>query len=218
MHNPADTDANEPAQSGRREYHRAPWTGNLDEKELQRPGSMLLAALVQCANERRHQMQDLARELGVTYGYINQLRSGLRNTSQISDDFALACARYLGVPRLTVLMLAGRLTIDDAFEPDRMLANEVPRALEYVTKDPEWGPLVTREVRAASCETQFLVVRLYESATGKKLLPDRLNVQTLAEDLRRLRIEMERRQKLFDAYVEKKNAKSNEGPEAAASD
>src|SRR5690606_21922382 len=52
-----------------REYRRIPWSGNLDEVELSRPGGLLLAALIRCANERRQQLNEMAKELGVTYGY-----------------------------------------------------------------------------------------------------------------------------------------------------
>jgi len=201
---------NEPSdvESSPREYHRTPWSGNLDEAELNRPGGLLLAALIRCANERRQQLNDMSRELGVTYGYVNQLRTGLRQTSQISDDFALACARYLNVPRLSVLMLSGRITPEDAFESDETVASEIPRAISYLCEDPEWGALVPPEVREGSYRAQFLVVRLYEEATGKKLLPERLNIRTLAEEIRKLQVLQEQRQKAVDAYVAKKRSES----------
>jgi hypothetical protein len=54
-------------------YERTPWCGNFSEEELDRPGGLLLAALIKCANDRRLLFKDMAKELGVTYGYINQL-------------------------------------------------------------------------------------------------------------------------------------------------
>jgi transcriptional regulator with XRE-family HTH domain len=200
------------AEAAPREYHRVPWSGNLDEAELNRPGGLLLAALIRCANERRQQLNDMSRELGVTYGYINQLRNGLRQTNQISDDFALACARYLGVPRLTVLMLSGRITPEDAFESEEVVASELPRALAYLCEDPEWGPLVPPEVRTGSYRTQFLVVRLYEETTGKRLLPERLNARTLAVEIEKLQALQEQRREAVDAYVAKKRNDGGEAP------
>jgi len=188
-----------------RQYHRIPWNGNLDERELNRPGGLLLAALIRCANDRRQQLNDMARELGVTYGYINQLRNGQRHTNQISDYFALACARYLCVPRLTVLMLSGRLTPEDAFESEDLVANELPRAMSYLCDDPEWGPLVPPDVRNGSYQAQFLVVRLYEQTTGKRLLPERLDIQTLSKDIKKLMKLQHQRQLAVNAYVAKKH-------------
>lgn len=188
-----------------RQYHRIPWNGNLDERELNRPGGLLLAALIRCANDRRQQLNDMSRELGVTYGYINQLRNGQRHTNQISDHFAIACARYLGVPRLTVLMLSGRLTPEDAFESEEMVASELPRAMSYLCEDPEWGPLVPPEVRNGSYRAQFLVVRLYEQSTGKRLLPERLDIQALSKEIKKLMKLQHQRQLAVDAYVARKH-------------
>lgn len=194
----------EAAEGASREYNRTPWSGNLDEAELDRPGGLLLAALIRCANERRQQLSDLARELGVTYGYISQLRAGLRPTNQVSDDFALSCSHYLGVPRMTVLMLAGRIAPEDAFESQEVLAAQIPRAMSYVCDDPDWGPLVPPEVRDSSPEAHFLVVRLYEEATGKRLLPERLNPQTLAAEIQKLQALRQKRQAAVEAYIASK--------------
>jgi len=170
----------------KKEYNRVPWSGNLDEGELSRPGGLLLAALISCANERRQQLQDMARELGVTYGYINQLRNGIRNVSQVSDDFALQCARYLAVPRLTVLMMSGRVSPEDVFEHKEMMAAEISRAMSYICDDPQWGHLVTPELRKASLESQYVLVRLYEQAAGKRLMDNHLNAETLAKEIQKL--------------------------------
>lgn len=203
------------AAEGAREYHRTPWSGNLDEAELDRPGGLLLAALIRCANERRQQLSDLARELGVTYGYLSQLRTGLRPTNQVSDDFALSCCHYLGVPRMTVLMLAGRIAPEDAFESQEVLAAQIPRAMAFVCDDPDWGPLVPPEIRDSSPEAHFLVVRLYEEATGKRLLPDRLNPQTLAAEIQKLQALRQKRQAAVDAYIASKK-RSDTSPPAPA--
>lgn len=193
-----------------REYKRIPWSGNLDEAELERPGGLLLAALIRCANERREQLNDMARGLGITYGYINQLRNGVRQVSQISDDFALACAHYLGVPRLTVLMLAGRISPADAYEPEALAAAEIPRAMKFMCDDPEWGPMIPPEVRAGSHATQFLILRLYEQATGKVLLPERLSTSTLAAEIEKLQELQATRRRQVAEYVARKARETTE--------
>ena len=170
-----------------RDYERIPWSGNLDEVEISRPGGLLLAALITCANERRLQLNDMASELGVTYGYINQLRNGIRKVSQVSDEFALACSYFLGIPRLTILMLAGRLNPEDLFEQDNMLAAEVSRAMGFICDDLVWGHLITPELRSGSEHSQFAVVKLYEAATGKVLMDKSLQFATLSAEITKLR-------------------------------
>ena len=60
--------------SKKTDFRNIPWCGNLDEIEVHRPGGLLMAALIRHANEHQIQLNELAKELGVTYGYINQLR------------------------------------------------------------------------------------------------------------------------------------------------
>lgn len=183
----------------------AAWSGTLDENEMNKAGGLLLAALTACATQRGHQFPQLAAELGVTYGYIAQLRSGLRQTAQISDDFALACARYLGVPRLTVLMLSGRITPQDHFESDELAANEVNRAFDFICTDKTWGPLMTEELRASSIESRFAVVRLYEKATETVLMKKATNAQTLAAEILKLhKLQEQRKEQVFEASAGRK--------------
>lgn len=189
--------------SSKRESPRNPWNGNLDEAELARPGGLLLAALIRTADERRQQLNDMARDLGVTYGYINQLRNGLRKVDQISDGFALSCAQYLGVPRMTVLMLAGRVKPEDLFEHQEMLVTEVDRAMSFLTTDPVWGPMITPELRGTGVESRFGLVRLYEEATGKVLMDKRLKPETLAGEVEK-----------FQALLSQRHQQL-QGPEAA---
>ena len=136
-----------------------------------------MAALQNCANERGQTLREMADELGVTYGYISQLANGNRSVNQISDRFAEACALYLMRPRLTVLIMAGRITPKDAYESEELLVGEIPRAMEYICKDPEWGPFITPQIRALDTMSHFAIVRLYEDATKRKLLPQPLDLK-----------------------------------------
>jgi transcriptional regulator with XRE-family HTH domain len=94
-----------------------PWTGRMNEREAARPGGLLMAALLGCAEEREHTQDQVARYLGVHYSYLNQLRNGLRNVSSVSRPFSQACAQYLGLPRLQVLIMAGQITAEDVHRP-----------------------------------------------------------------------------------------------------
>lgn len=189
---------------------RVAWNGNLDKTELSRPGGLLLAALIQCANTRGETMAEMSQALGVTYGYVNQLRNGLRQTSQISDDFALSCAHYLVCPRMTVLMLAGRITPEDVFESTELVAAELPRAMRFVCDDPEGGPQVPEDVRNGSYRAQFLVVRLYETATGRQLLSQRLNLDSFAQEIAKMKALQQARREQVEAYVARKQSSDSD--------
>lgn len=183
---------------GRPPFKRPPWSGGLDQEELARPGGILLAMLIARANELGQQLTDMATDLGVTYGYIAQLRNGLRKTEHISDQFARACALYLGVPRMTVLLAASRVRPTDVFEDEHEMLQALPRALRYMQGDAQVGPLMPTDVFKSRKELQLFVVTLYEMARGRKLLPGRQepadiarSIEKHAEDHERLRKQVE---------------------------
>jgi transcriptional regulator with XRE-family HTH domain len=163
---------------------RNQWNGNMDDAETLRPGGFLLASLISHAKANSMQLKDMARELGVGYGYINQLRNGIRRIDQISDDLSLGMAHFLGIPRLIVLMLAGIIAPDDIFESKIVVAAEISRAISFMCSDPAWGHLVTPELRKADEASQFLLVKMFEAATGKVLLNSELNHNNLRKYIR----------------------------------
>jgi len=162
-----------------RAYFRLPWNGTLKDEELSRPGGFLMAALISHANDHRMQLTEMAKELDVTYGYINQLRNGIRRIDQISDETSQAMARFLGIPRMTVLMLSGRVTPTDCFESKEIMAEEIARGIGFICSDPKWGHLITPELRKSNEISQFGIVKMYEVATGKVLLNKALDMNKL---------------------------------------
>lgn len=169
--------------SGSKKGQRAPWSGGLDKAELAKPGGILLGMLLYRANELGHRMNDMASELGVTYGYIVQLREGIRQVKNVSDEFAKSCALYLGVPRLTVLLAAGKITPDDLFEDPAEMLRSLPNAMRFIQKDTEFGGIMPPELLDAPPQVQFFVVALYESATKRKLLPGKVDHYDLARQV-----------------------------------
>jgi len=79
------------------ETGKVAWAG-LNSAEKSRLGVELLAALFQKANLDGLNLRNLAAALDVTYGYIHQLKTGIRATPQVSEEFIISCARYLKKP------------------------------------------------------------------------------------------------------------------------
>lgn len=163
-----------------------PWDGGLDLNEMSRKGGLLLAALVNHAQSRGEQMATMADRLGVTAGYICQLRGGTREVYQISDAFAQKCADYLGIPRINVLMMAGKVTPQDFMPSAATVEQEMGRAMAFVAKDHTWGPLVTEELLKSSVASQYLIVRLYEKATKKQLLGAHVEISDLVSEIAKI--------------------------------
>lgn len=164
---------------------RLAWTG-VTQDEMKRPGIVLIAWLTQEANERGLQMQELASELGVTYGYIAQLRNGHREIRHISDEFTDACARFLRVPRMAVMLAAGRVRPDDFYEAPESLAGLLDNALHFIQKDPDWGPFLPPEIFASTMAIKQFAVMAYEEATGRNLVPTRLELGSMIESVKEM--------------------------------
>jgi hypothetical protein len=169
------------------------YKGTIVEEELVRNGGALLAMLSGRAQELEHNRSEMSTHLGVTYGYIAQLTSGHRKCEHISMEFADACTKYLGVPKMTVLMAAGVVKPEDTFERPDDLGTALPLALQFVSRDPVFGPLMPAELFSDSANPalQFFVIRLYEAATKRKFIPGEHSVHDIAKSLQAI----ERRRK-----------------------
>jgi transcriptional regulator with XRE-family HTH domain len=161
------------------------WQGTLAQDELAKPGGMLLAMLVGAARERRESLNKAALQIGVSYGYINQLRSGARSVRLISDDFAQNCAHYLGISRIKVLIASGRLRAEELLEATPGFQDELNAAVRYIVAANVTPCLPVEELQNASVALQFSFVQLYERATSKRLLSlseDLLDFQQIADN------------------------------------
>lgn len=93
------------------------------ERFYREPGGALMGWMFDEARLRGMSLNEMAAALGVTYGYINQLRNGIRKTKDIAHDFCVACARYLGVPTIAVKVVAGVVRMSDFLHPSETDVN-----------------------------------------------------------------------------------------------
>lgn len=125
-------------------------------------GGPLMGWLVDEAAQRGMSLQELAAELGVTYGYVAQLRNGYKSTASIGKPFAAACARFLGVPTAVVLLLSGFLTLRDfstVAEPEHVKLN---RAMRQLSRNPRVMTAIDgAELRGLPEDTQRMLVNLF---------------------------------------------------------
>lgn len=165
-----------------------------DEQRHDRPEPRLLVALRRQASQNGHSQVELAQHLGVTSGYLIQLRSGSRDVARISLDFARSCASYLDTSTLNVLLLAGSIDVSDFSAPSNP-ERRVRQGLLAMLEDPVYAPFVDEPLlNRLSGEVQNLLVSLYEEATQREFgmnrtLPpmfwssQRLATQLAAEDV-----------------------------------
>lgn len=131
-------------------------------------GGPLMGWLVDEARRRGDSLQQMAQDLGVTYGYCAQLRSGIRKTCQISHDFAAACGAYLGIPTSTVLILSGYLTLSDFAVQNESEEEMVERALRKMSDDPQFRSAVfSTDLEELSFEAKRALAMLYAEVAGQ---------------------------------------------------
>ncbi len=159
---------------------RIGWVAGMEKSELERPGAALLAMLLAAATHRQMQMQELADALGVTYPYISQLRSGYRQIVNVSEDFLTKAAEFLQVPRVSVLLAAGRVRIRDFYESGNIYDRLEP-ALRFIQQDGEIGGSMPATVFMVDKELQLFIVDLYQKTTHRNLLGQPVAYQELNE-------------------------------------
>ncbi|MCB2027644.1 MAG: hypothetical protein KDH18_02540 [Rhodoferax sp.] len=140
------------------------------------PGGPLMGWLLDTCNARGGNMQKMAKELGVTPGYIKQLCNGVRRTQDISAEFCKACSRYLVTPRIAVMVVAGVISLEDFIHPEETEKAAVERAMRHIANDPQMALAVPENLDALPFEAKRALALMYvETSTqdvfGLRQLP-----------------------------------------------
>ena len=129
-------------------------------------GGPLLGWLMDEAQLRGQLLNEMAAALGVTYGYINQLRNGIRKVSHISNEFARSCANYLGVPTVVVKLVSGSISLSDFAWPAVDEDMVVERAFQRMLSDPKVRPSLPRNAHKLPVPAKRAMVMMYADITG----------------------------------------------------
>jgi hypothetical protein len=142
-------------------------------------GGPLTSWLIDEARRRGQDLNVMARELGVTYGYIAQLRNGFRSTVNISPMFSSAVARYLGVPEVVVMVVCGRLGVSAFVQPALTEEQAIERALGRMLDDSHVRAALPVDVRQLPFDARKALVALYCETADVDLLGAHLLPRTL---------------------------------------
>lgn len=154
-------------------------------KELTRhnKSSTLIRLLFSKANERDLSAKDMADELGVTYGYLMQLKNGIRRCDAVSSEFSSSCAKFLGIPKVGVLIASGVVNVTDFYEDGESLEGQIDRALYHIKNDPETGFMYPDDIDGSDLLTRYFVVSLFERATHQVLVPRPVDLETFVNEM-----------------------------------
>jgi len=137
------------------------------------PGGPLCGWLYDEARRRGHNLREMAQRVGVTYGYIVQLRSGHRSCANLSQIVVEGCARYLGVPAIVVKLVAGVVSLSDFAFPYESEEQMVDRMVRRVLDDPQVRASVPVDIESLPLESKKAVVSLYAEAVQHELVEAR---------------------------------------------
>jgi transcriptional regulator with XRE-family HTH domain len=118
-------------------------------------------------------LQEMAKELGVTYGYLSQLRTGVRDVSQIGILFMESCARFLGVAPAVVMLTSGFLKMSHFSTRVESDDEVVERALRLMQEDPHIRTVIPVDLSQLCAEGKRAVLMLYGEVAGRDVFQAR---------------------------------------------
>lgn len=134
------------------------------------PGGPLISWLEDDANKRGHNFKELAESLGVTMGYVLQLRSGIRRVQDITHDFCVSCANYLGIPPIAVKVLAGVVRLSDFLSPAQTEEEVIERAIRKIQDDPVIRQAVPMDLTVMPLAAKKALVLMYTETSMQDVL------------------------------------------------
>ena len=123
----------------------------------------LVHVLIAEATRRGHTLVALAGALGVTYRHLTKLRRHESDISRTSGEVLRAAARYLGVPTVAVMCMAGVIGAQDLVHlSSGSLDTHVQDDLRRMRLDPFFAGLVPPALQDAHPSVQLFVILLYQ--------------------------------------------------------
>ncbi len=95
----------------------------------------LVGRLLKEASARGIGLAGVASDLGVSPGYLRELRAEREAGGHMPPDFIRACARFLGVPGIVVKLIAGIVTTEDFAGPEQTHEEAIDRAMRRMMQD-----------------------------------------------------------------------------------
>ena len=130
----------------------------------------LLRALVAEAIRRGDTLAALARALGVSYERLATWRRRDANIRSARPSVHQNAARYLGVPTVLVLVMAGTISLEQFIWPQKgAMGERMSRELERLRQHPFIGPFVPVELASAAPSVKLFVAFLFHELSGDAL-------------------------------------------------
>ncbi len=140
------------------------------ERLYSAPGGPLMGWLRDEAEKRGHDAREMARFLGVTHGYVEQLATGIRPINNITHDFADACSLYLNVPTIVCKLLSGNIRLSDFLHRPQSEAETIDRAIREIQSDPQLCEALPNDLQLLPLDAKKAIALMYAEVTSNDLL------------------------------------------------
>nr|WP_315232438.1 hypothetical protein [uncultured Albidiferax sp.] len=127
----------------------------------------LLRALVAEAIRRGDTLAALAKALGVSYERLATWRRGDADIRSARPSVHQNAARYLGVPTVLILVMAGTISLEQFIWPQKgAMGERMARELERLRQHPFIGLFVPAELASAAPPVKLFVAFLFHELSG----------------------------------------------------
>jgi len=125
----------------------------------------VLELLLQRAAKNGHSQVQLAKAIGVSYQRLRQYRRGEAGLANALPSTLKKVSIYLDMPVVLLMVLAGRLGIQDMEWPGDVQRGRLQQALLAMRHDPWVGPLMPAELEQGPASVQQFVLWLWGQYT-----------------------------------------------------
>lgn len=129
-------------------------------------GGPLIGWLFDEARLRNQNLKEMSKELGVTFGYINQMRNGQRHAQNMSQKMTKACADYLGIPPIVVMLLSGAISMRDFVLKHESEEQLIDRTIRKIQNDPQVRQSVPERLLDLPLDAKKAMVAMYGEVAG----------------------------------------------------
>ncbi|MFC0351317.1 hypothetical protein [Undibacterium danionis] len=150
-------------------------------------GGPLIGWLFDEARLRNQNLREMSQELGVTFGYINQMRNGQRYAHNMSQRMTKACADYLGVPPIVVMLLSGAISMKHFLLRHESEEQLIDRTIRKIQNDPQVRQSVPERLLDLPLDAKKAMVAMYGEVAGFDIFNVR-RLPTILDGLQRAAI------------------------------
>lgn len=149
-------------------------------------GFRLIKMIIDKINSKNLTIAEGCEQMGVPETYFGKLRKKEALTKEMDSEYYRGIASFLDMPPLSVRVLGDQVPPSEFFRNGSDLPLHIDRAVEFITKDPDWMFIVPSSIHTADYQLKLLIIKLYEKASHTVLIDGQIDYQALITTIEEL--------------------------------